>query len=143
MTLVLDLRMATGWSPRTVEPALGRLGATWLRRLKNSPATGAADVFKNSLKTARAGTFMTERRTSMVATLQRSTANLQADMLWLKLFSGGWGVQSSVLTLRGLSLTCLLLSRTTTLATFMPTAIESGATYSRALGLLVDTLVTD
>lgn len=143
MALMLDLGMSAGPLTSAIESTLWGFGTAWLRWLKNCTATSTADVLENSFETASTGTFVAQRSAGMVATLQWSATNLQADVLRLILLSIGWSIQGSMFSFKGLALACLLLARTTTFTTFMSTAIECRPTDSRTLGRLINSLMAD
>lgn len=78
----------------------------------------------------------------MASALKWSAADLQADVLRLDVVVTGWRrIQSSVLTLRLLTLASLLLAWTTALSAFMTAAIEGRSTDSRAHWWFVHSLV--
>lgn len=60
VTLMLDLTMTTSALASAVEAALRWLGATRLRRLKNSSAACTADIFKHSFQTCSARPLVAE-----------------------------------------------------------------------------------
>ena len=143
MALMLHLRMAAGSLSGTVESTLGRLCTAWLRWLQYSPTTSAANILKDGFEAAGTRSFVTKRSTRMVAAFQWSTTNFQADVFRFELISIGRCIQRSMLPLRSLSFTSLLLAGTASLTTFVTTAIEGGATYSRALRWLIKPLMTN
>lgn len=138
-----------GWMPArfwtlAIKSAWWWFGSAWQWRLKCRPRTMATELLEYSFSTAAAWSFMAELRAGMVAALQQPTTGPCTYMFSLNVvLKRSRGAQWSQLAFDGLSFRCLPLAWTTTLAAFMPSAIECCFAGSHTLWLLFMTLMTD
>ena len=123
---MLDGWMPTSSSLPTLEAALGRPHATWLRWLKNGTTAGTADLIKHCFRARATGPPVAQLLTSMFAAFELTGAYLKTDMFGFKIVVGG--------PLLPPPFRCLLLSRAAMLAAFMSTAAESGFADTEAHG---------
>lgn len=81
MTMMLDLRMAASPSTSTVKSTFWRTRPARLRWMQYCFATLTTDLREDCFETATARPFVAEIGTCMISALQRSSANLDANML--------------------------------------------------------------
>jgi len=139
VALMLDLLVAAGWAACAIVGTWWRSSTARLRRMQNCSSTSTSNFLEYSFETARTGSFVTERWTGVVPTLQRATTNSDTDVLRLHVLLC---CHAAVLTFCGLAFTGLFLSWTTPLSTFVSTAIQSSTTDSSARWRFLHTLMT-
>ena len=122
VAIVRDLRVPTVPWAGAVEAALGRSCAARLGRMKNGPATVAADLIENRFGAGGARPSMAHLLTLVPSTLQIPPAGTGAYVLGLELLirsSGDFGF-----TFRGDTLDSFLLSGTAMLSMLVSAAVE-------------------
>lgn len=140
MAVVLNRRVAAGWSSRAVKPTLGGVRPAGLRRLKHRPAAVAADLVEDGFGAARAWPAVAHLLAVMAAAFQRPPARPDADMLG---FDDGVPRLSVLPPAGGLPLCSLLLPGAAALTTLVTTAAQVRLACSHAPRLLDVSLVTN
>lgn len=130
---MLDGRVTASRPSCTAEAALGRPRPAGLRWLENSPAAVAANLFKDGLDTARAGSPVADLLTLVVSALQRPPAWADANVFGFEIVGDGGGLRS-VLPPGGQPVDGLLFARAAVGAALMSSAVQLDLADPRAQG---------
>ncbi len=112
--------MATSSLASTVKGTWWRASPARLGWVESCAATGTVDFIENRFKATATWSLVAKIGTEMIATLESSSTNLEADVLSLEVFINRCG---TMFTFGGLTFTGFLLPRTAALTTLVSSTI--------------------